>query len=187
MQRILQRPALQRAIPAAWCPRIICLPAGHPCHSQQDSTPALLHHVDVCRYLNATVGHLFPDPNTLVKCLQHTFLSCLSQTGDSQPCLVRCTECVLSCPLCCSLILRSQLVDSPAVCLLSEAPASDGATTPGALLLSEQDGSNAVVHLVIQRSAQVGTRVRGGLRPPLPACELWCSVAGIRAVVPRDL
>ncbi len=97
-----------------------------------------------------------------MKCLQHTFSSCLSQTGDSQPCLVRCTECVLFCPLCCSLILRSQLVDSPAVCLLSEAPASDGATTPGALLLSEQDGSNAVVHLVIQRSAQVGTRVRGG-------------------------
>eukprot|EP00891_Asterochloris_glomerata_P006752 jgi/Astpho2/6752/Aster-06767 len=63
---------------------------------------------------------------------------------------------------CCdSLILRSQLVDSPAVCLLSEAPASDGATTPGALLLSEQDGSNAVVHLVIQRSAQVGWRHSG--------------------------
>ena len=60
-------------------------------------------------------------------------------------------------PLCCSLILRSQLVDSPAVCLLSEAPGSDGAQ-----LLSEQDDSNAVVHLVIQRSAQVGTHLLGG-------------------------
>ena len=48
------------------------------------------------------------------------------------------------------------------MCLLSEAPASNGATTPGALLLGEQDGSNAVVHLVIQRSAQVGTHVLGG-------------------------
>ena len=48
------------------------------------------------------------------------------------------------------------------MCLLSEAPASGGATAPGALLLNEQDGSNAVVHLVIQRSAQVGTRLLRG-------------------------
>ena len=74
--------------------------------------------------------------------------------------------------LCCSLILRSQLVDSPAVCLLSEAPASEGATTPGTQLLSELDGSNAVVHLVIQRSAQVGTRA-------IIACMLWHLVAEI--------
>ena len=61
------------------------------------------------------------------------------------------------------------------MCLLSEAPANEGATTPGAQLLSEQDGSNAVVHLVIQRSAQVGTRVRGGcVRCCLHALAFCC-------------